>query len=187
MNVNVAELLQDMAERTRQNKDAARELLMQPGAALNWRVDPQSWSVLECVEHLNLYGDFYLPEIERVSSKSTYASEPVFKSGILGNYFAEMMLPRPGFKKIKTFKDKNPLGSELEKTSIEKFILQQDKLTALLEKASHVSLNRTKAAISLSKYVKLKLGDILRVVVYHNQRHLKQAKRVLEQMNTEEH
>ena len=30
---------------------------------LNQKQDDSSWSVLECLEHLNLYGDFYLPEI----------------------------------------------------------------------------------------------------------------------------
>lgn len=186
MKIGSSELLEDLAERTRQNKNLAGELMALPLNQLNWRPDPVSWSALECVEHLNRYGEFYLPEIERVILKSTYSPEPEFKSGVLGNYFAKMMLPRPGFKKIKTFKDKDPLGSELDKTCVKKFIGQQEELLLLLEQASKVSLGRTKAPISLSKFVKLKLGDIFRVVVYHNQRHLEQAQRVLGEMHSQE-
>ena len=32
---------------------------------LNWKETPDRWSILECLEHLNLYGDFYIPEIRK--------------------------------------------------------------------------------------------------------------------------
>ncbi|MGB3549023.1 MAG: hypothetical protein WBA17_18760 [Saprospiraceae bacterium] len=38
-------------------------------------------------------------------------------------------------------------------------------------------MNRTKTAVSITKLIRLRLGDTLRVVVYHNQRHVAQALR----------
>ena len=42
-----------------------------------------------------------------------------------------------------------------------------------------IDLNKTKTAISISKLIKLKIGDTFRVVVYHNERHLIQAEKIL--------
>lgn len=172
-------LLEDLSERTRITMDSSRDFLKRTLAELNHRPASRSWSALECFEHLNRYGDFYLPEIERAIESSGRPPEEIFKSGLFGDYFAKMMLPREKLNKIKTFKDKDPFGSKLDKTTIEKFIRQQERLLDLLCRASRVSLSRTKTAISISKLLKLRLGDTFRVVIYHNQRHLVQAQKAL--------
>lgn len=171
--------MSDLVERTRQNINLAEQLKQNGQSALNWRPAPESWSVLECIEHLNLYGDFYLPEIEQRIRESEHKPDEIFKSGLLGNYFALSMLPKEKLNKMKTFKDKNPLGSELEPKVIDRFINQQFKILDLLNEAREVSLTKTKCSISISKWLKLRLGDTFRVVIYHNQRHLVQAERVI--------
>jgi hypothetical protein len=62
---------------------------------------------------------------------------------------------------------------------ITKFLDQQKQLLELLTKAQSVDLNKVKTSISISRWIKLRLGDTLRVVIYHNQRHMKQAGRIL--------
>jgi hypothetical protein len=49
----------------------------------------------------------------------------------------------------------------------------------LLEQGKKVDLTRTRTSISISSLIKLRLGDTLRVVIYHNQRHLAQVRRIL--------
>ncbi len=146
---------------------------------LNKKTSPDSWSVLECIEHLNRYGEYYLPEIEERLRNNSTTPESEFKSGLLGNYFAEMMLPGEKVKKMKTFKSMNPSGSKLDKKVLTRFIDQQKKMLELLDRSRKVSLNKTKTSISISKLIKLKLGDTFRVVIYHNERHVEQAGRVM--------
>lgn len=148
---------------------------------LNYKKGPESWSILECIEHLNLYGDFYLPEIQQQILKAGKVSpDSVFKSGWLGNYFANSMKVKNGkVNKMKTFKDKNPLNSQLTVTTIDRFLKQQQLLASLLTQARTINLTATKTAISISKLIKLRLGDTFRFVVYHIERHLQQAERVL--------
>ena len=81
--------------------------------------------------------------------------------------------------KMKTFKDKNPLGSKLDKSTIERFISQQEQVLNLLDKSRKIDLSKTKTAISISKLIKLRIGDTFRVVIYHNERHLVQAEKIL--------
>lgn len=180
MTTNAKTLTDDLTARTQQIIAQLETLQQEPLEALNRRAAPDAWSALECIEHLSLYGDFYLPEIENSIRQSRHKAEPVFKSGLLGNYFAMSMLPKEKLNKMKTFKDKNPIGSRLGKATIERFIEQQKKTLALLEQSKSVSLNRTKTAISISTWIKLKLGDTFRFVIYHNQRHMAQAFRALE-------
>lgn len=181
------ELIEDLISRTKSTLNAVDEFRNSSQKELNWKENPESWSVLECLEHLNLYGDFYLPEIRRrIQEAKARGASPEFKSGLLGNYFAESMLPKEKLNKMKTFKDKNPAGSRLDKTVLSRFIEQQKEMLELLKKAREVNLTKVKTSISITKLIKLRLGDTLRVVIYHNQRHVVQAQNVLKSIQKQE-
>ncbi|MFO7721089.1 MAG: DinB family protein [Gillisia sp.] len=179
MKIRTEELIFDLIERTKHTFNKAERLKSIPIEKLNSRPSAESWSALECLEHLNLYGEYYLPEIRNRIKNSKFQPEEFFYSGLLGNYFSKSMLPKENLKKIKTFKDKDPIGSQLDLSTLKRFLEQQKTLMELLEHSKNVSLNKTKTAISISRFIKLKLGDTFRVLVYHNQRHLIQAQKAL--------
>lgn len=178
MKIQTEVLVTDLMNRTKQLIREAEALKEKSEEQLNYKQHAESWSVLECLEHLNLYGRFYLPEIKKRIAEKKGKSESVFKSGWLGNYFANSMLPKAKLNKMKTFKNMNPLNSRLDKRVIDEFISQQKEMLILLEESRKVSLNKTRTAISISKLIKLKLGDTFRFVIYHNQRHMVQAQRI---------
>lgn len=179
-------LTQSLIEQTRQIINQVEKLKNNDLQTLTWKENPTSWSILECLEHLNLYGDFYLPQIETKIRNSKTKSETEFKSGILGSYFSKSMLPKEKLNRMKTFKDKNPLNSSLDKSTIDKFINQQTELLDLLNKSRNVSLNKVKIETSISSLLKLKLGDTFQFFVNHIIRHLSQIERVQEKMNQTE-
>ena len=168
-------LLQNLLEITRENLNSAEQLKKQPIYSLNWKQASESWSTLECIEHLNRYGDFYIPEITNKIKTSKYKRSEIFKSNWLGKYFSKSVSYNENLNKMKTFKFMNPLNSELDIQTLEKFINQQHQIIKLLDKSKNVSLDKTKTAISISKLIKLRLGDTFRVLIYHNERHIKQA------------
>lgn len=172
-------VIQTLLEQTRQVINQAERLKPTELSTLQWRPAPEAWSVLECLEHLNRYGDYYLPAIERAIAKSQTKPELIFNTGFLGDYFAKSMLPKPALNKMKTFKDKNPLHASLNKTTIDKFIHQQLLLIKLLQASHSVSLNKVKISISIARIIKLKLGDTFSFVINHNLRHMKQIENVL--------
>ncbi len=167
-------LIQSLIEQSKQNIAQVEKLNRLDIPSLTWRKEPASWNMLECLEHLNLYFDFYLPEIENSIKKSTAQSTAEFKSGVLGSYFSKSMLPKDKLNKMKTFKDKNPLHANLDSTTIDKFINNQLKLVDLLHKARKVNLNKVKVKISITNLVRLKLGDTFQFLTNHVLRHLKQ-------------
>ena len=168
------QLIRELTRKTDESIRRAESLKNLDTPSLTWRPDPKSWNILECLAHLNLYGNFYLPEMEKKISGSKSGPDPTFKSGLLGGYFAKSMLPKRKLNKMKTFKDKDPLGAALDKTEIDAFIDQQRNLLQLLNRAGSVSLNKVKIEISISKFIKLKLGDTFLFYVNHITRHLKQ-------------
>ena len=175
------DLLEDLLQRTHENANKAKNFASLPLETLNWKSSPDSWSILECLEHLNRYGDYYIPEIEKRIASSQHRPSESFKSGWLGNYFANTMLPKERQSKMKTFKSMNPNGSNLKVSTVSKFIAQQQALIGLLNKSQAIDLTKTTTGISISKWIKLRLGDTFRVVIYHNQRHIVQAERVLKE------
>jgi len=173
------ELLKELEDLTLKHIQAAKLFQRESKEKLNQKPNPESWSILECIEHLNRYGEFYIPEIQKRISASTSTFSDKFKSGVLGNYFAKSMLPKEKLNTMKTFKVMNPSGSKLNETVLDKFLTQQEQLLDLLKKSRNVSLTKTKTAISISKWIKLRLGDTFKVVIYHNLRHIEQAKKLL--------
>ena len=174
--------IQTLLEHTREIINRSEKLRNVNSENLLHRSCPDSWNILECLEHLNLYGDFYLPQIDKAINNSTSKFEVEFNSGFLGNYFAKSMLPKETVNKMKTFKSKNPLNLKLNNSVIDKFIKQQFHLIDILNKSRHVSLNKVKVATSISSLIKLNLGDTFQFIINHNLRHLKQIDKLCEQL-----
>lgn len=136
------------------------------------------WSIAQCLEHLNSYGEFYLPKIQTAldNDRSPYSNR--FKSGWFGAYFIEIMLPNSG-KKYKAFKKHVPKYDLDAAAVVSTFIHHQELLLTSLRIAQRHDLNRIKIPISISPFIKLKLGDVFQFVIAHNERHIEQAKRNL--------
>lgn len=188
---------------TYKNEELINELQNQTEVILKktiaeWQLIPHSrfarkpsadgWSANECLQHLNSYGRYYLPAIERSLAHVQIASSPVaqFSSGWLGGYFTKMMLPAPdgkGSKKMRSPKDHFPKSILESHQVISEFIDQQEKLLCLLTKAQHADLNKSKVGISIAPFIKLKLGDVFMFLIAHIVRHTQQVERALLQAN----
>lgn len=53
----------------------------------------------------------------------------------------------------------NPLDTKLDSVTLDIFLKQLHQALTMLEESKAVSLNKTKVSISISKHLKLKLGD----------------------------
>lgn len=177
-------LIDDLLQRTRLATEKVKSFQQLSIDQLRYKKGDQ-WSILECLEHLNLYGDFYLVEIENCIIKNrNRPGSNVFQSGLLGNYFANLMEVKDGkITKMKSPKDKNPVNKDLTETTITRFLQQQEQLVKLLKSCRSMDLTRTKSAISLTRLIKLRLGDTLRFFTYHIERHVLQADRICREQN----
>jgi hypothetical protein len=81
--------------------------------------------------------------------------------------------------KMKTSKKYTFSNSLNIDTVLKEFIDQQDKLLRLLEQAKKRDLNKGRIATTLTSFLKLKLGDVFRFLIAHEQRHMIQARNTL--------
>ncbi len=179
-------LLNALSEQTENflNK-AVSEWQMLPHHKFAHKPAPEKWSANQCLMHLNSYGRYYLPQIEKAieeAFKQQHQPSKQFKAGLLGNYFTEMMLTKTDgqpAKKMSSPKDHSPQTNDDSYPVIAEFIEQQEKLLTLLQKAKTIDLNKTRIPISIAKFIKLKLGDTFLFLISHNYRHVLQAERAL--------
>lgn len=136
------------------------------------------WSIVQCLDHLNSYGNYYLPEIKKALAKANKYETHVYKSSWLGAYFIQMMEPKTGGKKYKAFNGHIPALNLNSSLVIEEFIRQQKELLFYLEDAHAKDLDK-RLPISITKLIRLKLGDVFQFLIAHNERHMQQAKRNL--------
>lgn len=175
MKANSYLLLQELKAITLGNIRQVETLQDLSLAQLNHKVSPESWSILECLEHLNLYAAFYHPHIDTALVRDKACE--VFRPGFFGNYMVNMIRPKEQIKKMKTFEAMNPNGSALGHEVIKKFLENQNVLLDYLDRAQHCNLNKNKVPLTFTRLIHLKPGDALRFMVYHNQRHVLQAAR----------
>jgi len=184
--VNSHELLQELRKQIATIQDKAENRFGKSAdAALQFAPAPGKWTAVQCLEHLNTYGRYYLPELEKAiagAEKKNSRSEPTFKSSWLGAYFTRLMQPKDDGQlrsQMKSPKDHIP-AMQLDVASVlQEFADQQQQLEALLIRAEKVNIRRHKVATSLSRFIKLSVGDTFGFLIAHINRHVLQAERAM--------
>lgn len=156
---------------------------------LQWRPSNDSWNIQEVLSHLNNYSLYYhklfIDKIQNSkfpSIKENFVPSPLGRSawksmklGRLNNIKRKFQAPRnmnPSY---------NPELIDIESTK--NFLKHQEQLITILENAEKVNLRKIKIPISISKIVRLRLGDALMFVIYHNERHIQQIRNILAHQN----
>jgi len=182
--MQTAQLLENLHQQTEQFlQKAVGEWQMLPPETLAAKPSPEQWSAAQCLEHLNIYGRYYLPAIEKAiqeAKRKGSSATDSFTSGWLGDYFAKLMRPKPGGQlksKMKAPKNAVPAANPDPRAMLAEFIDQQETLLKLLSAATAVNLNQVRIPISIAPWLRLKLGDTFLFLTAHIERHLLQAER----------
>lgn len=175
---NVEKMIAGLENRVEEHiRFAVRELQNMPAEKLLKPSADGGWSIAQCIEHLNSYGLYYIPRLEKgLAARSDEAGH--YKSSWPGNYFTKMMEPGSG-KKMKAFKDHIPSADLDAHAVVAEFLAQQERLLHCLRRAQHTNLNRVKIPVSIASWLRLNAGDVLRFVIAHDERHIQQARRNL--------
>ncbi len=184
------ELLQSAQAITQENIDFIKKSVLRLSEnQLSWRPNENTWSVAEVIAHMNEYSHYYHPTFKRkientrfTSTKEAFISSPLGRSA-----WKSMKLGRLNNikRKFKAQKGYNPSidPSLVKGNEAEQFVLLQNEFIEIIHMAENVNLRRVKIPISISKIIRLRLGDAILFVTYHNQRHIQQIKNLLDRRN----
>jgi hypothetical protein len=153
---------------------------------LNSRAIPGKWSIAEIFEHLNITHGLYLRAINNVMADAPINNKDKFNSGWMGNLFYNIIMPRPDGTVFKLKAPKKLHSKTVQLNGREvlgKFLQQIDEFDHILELSAYVDLQKVKIPLSFTNLVKLRLGDILRFIAAHSERHLLQAQRVMKKLS----
>lgn len=162
----------------------AQQIQQLPADLLLRRPAPDKWNALEVFEHMNLSSGIYLHGLQDVFARKAAGlkPDPIFKPGLLGEYFTKAMLPKPDgtigsrMRTMKLFDPARNHGASTE--SIARFISMCEQFLALLDESRSTDLNSMKVTSSLGPIVRFKAGDAFRFPIAHQVRHMLQVERL---------
>jgi hypothetical protein len=183
--VNSKQLLEQLQADVRQLVLATSYLQKEDPELLLTAPGPSRWSIVQVLDHLNSYGRYYIPAIER-SLQADKPGTETFTPGWFGDYFTNINKPDE-LGKIKSRmsapKDHRPAGDVDIKPVMDIFYSQQQQLLNLLEKAKQKNIGAIRTPISISRFIKLKVGDTFRFLIAHEKRHFVQIENTRSDLN----
>lgn len=152
---------------------------------LDWQPNEKSWSISQCLAHLNAYYRYYIPVFRgKISNTRFKDPQEFFSSSPLGIAVSSSVMlgkVKNVKRKLKSTKEYNPLINttlSLENV-IQEYAVHVQEFKAVLKESATINLRKTKCPLSLRPVVKLNMGDAFIFTAYHNERHIEQMKRIL--------
>ncbi len=175
------QLIGELENETRKIILFTTQLLQEDPGYLLQQPATDKWSVAQVIEHLNAYGKYYLPLLEKALERAPQAKNNWYKPGWFGDYFTKMMAPKEGAVKnpMKAFKNYRPSPDVDSKNVLDEFLRQEQQLLAMFLEARKVDIGAVRIPVSIAPVIKLKAGDTLRFIVAHHQRHFVQVENTL--------
>jgi hypothetical protein len=180
---NKQNLLSELLDRTDLINSSTRVFFRLSDEQLNNRQAPGKWSIAEIFEHLNITHQIYINFILAKITKAADVNSLSYKSGWIGDWVYERIMPRSDGSvfKMKAPKTLQPAYGALDpKEVLNRFLQQQDTLHDIIRHSSTKDIQGIKIPFAFTKTLKLRLGDNLRFLIAHNERHLLQAQRIME-------
>jgi hypothetical protein len=145
-----------------------------------WRPGQDSWSIAECLDHLNATARVYLPALDEgiadAIRQGVYGEGP-FKYNWLGRLSVRFSDMRVRFKAPE---DMQPGPGRSRREILAAFRAYQVQYIDRLRQANGVDLSRARVRVPVTSWVRIPLGSGFAVMVAHSRRHLAQARRVTE-------
>lgn len=149
---------------------------------LNFKPEAKKWSIAEVFEHIINSNKDYLNSIDKgiKIGNPVNGDDPNFKHTIQGIWMINLIGPeaKKSFPAPKIFR---PTSSFYNRSIIQDFIDQHERIINYLEKAGAIKISQVKIVSPVSKLLRFNLGDAFGILIYHTERHFNQIDRLLNQ------
>jgi hypothetical protein len=147
---------------------------------LNWRSDERSWSIAQCLDHLNVSNRIYLaPMLAGVEAgrRAGQTRKDPIRSGFLERLFVSNLEPPPKWK-MPAPRKIVPALSKPKAEVMEEWRTTQEEVRTLLHASAGLDLNRIRFVNPLVPLVRFTVGTGFLVIAAHERRHLWQAEKI---------
>lgn len=161
------------------NDEAAKKLVAGLNEEqLNWQPAPGRWSVGQCLEHLCITNEAYLPALVAALREKPDAPVEQIVPGWFGGWFLRNFIePSPQTKRV-------PAPSKIRPTArvglsvLDRFLKANQSCRGLILSAQNKGVNRIRFWNPFVKGIRFTVGTGFEIIAGHERRHLLQAERV---------
>ena len=144
---------------------------------LNWRPDATRWSVGQCLEHLYIANEVYLPPMtQALQGQSPSAVEQV-TPGWFGRYFIRTYIDPTTQKARAKAPGKIRPAQRVDADILARFLRSNDAARDLVRRASAFDVNRIRFKNPFVGGIRFTVGTGIEIIWRHQRRHLLQAER----------
>jgi hypothetical protein len=151
---------------------------------LNWKPNSNTWSIAQNLDHLIVANETYYPVLASLKA-GTYRTPFIARIGFMVSFLGKTVLKavQPDRqKKMKTFPIWEPTTSNLLDDILKRFQIHQNELIQKIEDAKGLVEKGVVISSPANRNIVYKLETAFDIIVSHEQRHLEQAKEILQQM-----
>ena len=149
---------------------------------LNWKPNSQTWSIAQNINHLIVVNESFYPILTLLKA-GTYKPPFIAKFGFLVSFLSKKLLDavQPDRKKkVKTFPIWQPKVSHIKAGVLQAFEKHQNELKQHIETSKAFVEKGAIIASPANRNIVYKLETAFDIIVFHEQRHLEQAKEVFQ-------
>lgn len=169
------DMIAELDDADRRAGDLARGLTPEQ---LNWKPAEHLWSVGQCLEHLYVSNQVYLPPIAKALDGRPESPVQVITPGWLGRWFIRSYIePSPQSKRARAPRKIAP-GQHIDPFVLDRFLHGNEVARDLVRRAAAHDVNRIRFRNPFVPLVRFTVGTGLEIVWRHERRHLLQAERI---------
>ena len=147
-------------------------------AQLNWKPAAHMWSVGQCLDHLLVANNVYLPPIATALDNKPRSPVDRITPGWGGRWFIRNYIePSPRSRTARAPRKITP-SPQVETTLLDEFLRSQDIARDLVRRASDYNVNRIRFVNPFVPLVRFTVGTGFEIIWRHQRRHLLQADKV---------
>jgi hypothetical protein len=145
---------------------------------LNWKSDPGQWSVGQCLEHLHVSNEVYLPPISKALTGRSRAVVQDITPGWFARWFMGRYIePSPSTAKLRAPKTIAP-AARVDPLILDRLLESNRGARELVRRAGDYDVNRIRFRNPFIPVIYFTVGTGLQLISAHQRRHLLQAERI---------
>lgn len=145
---------------------------------LNWRPSQAAWSVGQCIEHLRITNEVYLPAMSAALANGPIKPVQDITPGWFGQWFIRTYIEPSSESKQARAPRKIVPGAQVDASILDLFLASNQAARELVRRASNQDVNRVRFKNPFIPVIHFTVGTGLKIVSRHQHRHLLQAERV---------
>lgn len=150
---------------------------------MNWKPGDKQWSIGQCLEHLIVSNRTYFPQLKALGNEipkaPTFWERLPFLPKFWGNMLLRSITPEPK-RKMSAPSVFKPGQSEVAEDILQQFKAHNLELVRHLRNTRGLNHSHVVITSPAASFVVYSLHDAINILANHEERHLLQAKRVME-------